>query len=68
MGGSPIAGWFIMFIEHILKIDEDWGNPHFRKPPQVIISGLSAHGLNPLFSAGGSFKWDRAKNLCPPLL
>ena len=30
-GGSPIAGWFI--IKHPIEMDDDWGYPHFRKPP-----------------------------------
>ena len=31
---TPIAGWFI--VENpIYKMDDDWGYPHFRKPPDV---------------------------------
>ena len=34
MGVHPIAGWFI--VENpILKWDNDWGYPYFRKPPNV---------------------------------
>ena len=29
----PIAGWFMM--ENPIKMDDKWGYPHFRKPPNV---------------------------------
>ena len=41
-GGTPIAGWFIR--ENPIKMDEDWGYPHFRKPPygcDMLLSPLS---------------------------
>ena len=39
-GGSPneLTGWFMMVVwKNAMKIDDDWGYPHFRKPPYVII-------------------------------
>ena len=35
-GGTPTAGWFIMGESH-LEMDDDWGYPCPRKPPQTII-------------------------------
>ena len=29
--GVPQSGWFMR--EHPIKMDDDWGYPHFRKPP-----------------------------------
>ena len=34
-GSTPIAGWFIM--DHPTKMDDDWGYPHFKKPPYIYI-------------------------------
>jgi len=36
-GGSPIAGWFRM--ENPMKMDDNWGYPHFRKPPNLCAFG-----------------------------
>ena len=32
----PPAGW-LFFIENPIKMDDDWGYPHFRKPPYLLI-------------------------------
>ena len=34
--GVPKNGWFIM--EKTIKMDDDWGYPHFRKPPYLNSS------------------------------
>ena len=34
--GTPRAGWFTRKI-HRTKLDENWGYPHFRKPPHIYI-------------------------------
>ena len=33
--GDPQNGWFIR--EHPIKMDDNWGYPYFRKPPQRIV-------------------------------
>ena len=35
-GGTPLAGWFIR--KNPIKMDDDWGYPYFRKPPNVEVS------------------------------
>ena len=32
--GVPPNGWFMR--ENPIKLDDDWGYPHFRKPPYYI--------------------------------
>ena len=37
MGGYPfIAGWFISWKIRKEQMDENWGYPHFRRPPYYI--------------------------------
>ena len=31
----PPNGWFVR--ENPIQMDDDWGYPHFRKPPYVLI-------------------------------
>ena len=35
MGVSIIAGWFVR--ENPIQMDDDWGYPHFRKPPYLDV-------------------------------
>ena len=32
--GSILNGWFAM--ENPIEVDDDWGYPHFRKPPYLV--------------------------------
>ena len=43
-GGSPIAGWFLR--ENPIKMDDDWGYPHFRGNPQIYGKALNSHRLD----------------------
>ena len=29
--------WMVYFMERLSKMDDDWGYPHFRKPPYIYI-------------------------------
>ena len=39
VGGGPGAfhSWMVYFIENPIKMNDDWGYPHFRKPPYLLI-------------------------------
>ena len=61
LGGTPIAGWFISW-KTPNKMDDDWGYPHFGKPPFHTLKGLGpiylgekktiVYGLSPLDDGG----------------
>ena len=36
MGGTPKM--MVYFIENSTLMDDDWGYPHFRKPPYVFLA------------------------------
>ena len=57
--GVPQNGWFLR--ENPIKIDDDWGYPHFRKPPyrniyRCIVTQLAMFDTSPISSSPRSPK------------
>ena len=59
--GSPIAGWFSMGKSDT-KMDENWGYPYFRKPPDEEMVDLCGSNGNETSNVVNKFEptkdWD----------
>ena len=53
-GGIPITGWFTK--DNPIKIDENWGYPHFSKSPYLTNKVLNTMASFSPFFTGAVFK------------